>query len=177
MCNNGGAFRVLSDGMSVFVKMFFMLLLICVSELWSGLYLKLLSSKQTGVKLFHSFKLKPFLLFSIDDKYLQVTRMQLLRWLLRACLWLLCITEVWTATFKLALIGPWSCDPIFSRAMPTAAANLALSRLQSDGSLSRGYRYSIKLLEEDCSLSKGSWTSQITSSAVHSQTETSKKRF
>uniref|UniRef100_A0A671UP32 Guanylate cyclase n=1 Tax=Sparus aurata TaxID=8175 RepID=A0A671UP32_SPAAU len=75
-------------------------------------------------------------------------------WLLGTCLWLLCITGVWTATFKLAVIGPWSCDPMFSRAMPTAAANLALSRLRRDSSLSRGYRYDVKLLEEDCSASK-----------------------
>lgn len=39
--------------------------------------------------------------------------------------------------------------------MPTAAANLALSRIQSDNSLNRGFSYSIKLLEEDCSVSKG----------------------
>ncbi|XP_034471125.1 retinal guanylyl cyclase 2-like [Hippoglossus hippoglossus] len=75
-------------------------------------------------------------------------------WLLCVCLWLLIITEVWAATFKLALIGPWSCDPMFSRAMPTAAANLALSRLRSDSSLSRGYWYDVKLLDEDCSTSK-----------------------
>ncbi|XP_062240627.1 retinal guanylyl cyclase 2-like [Platichthys flesus] len=74
--------------------------------------------------------------------------------LLCACLWLLSISEVWAATFKLALIGPWSCDPMFSRAMPTAAANLALSRLRSDSSLSRGYWYDVKLLDEDCSTSK-----------------------
>uniref|UniRef100_A0A671UMG1 Guanylate cyclase n=1 Tax=Sparus aurata TaxID=8175 RepID=A0A671UMG1_SPAAU len=80
--------------------------------------------------------------------------MQLPTWLLGTCLWLLCITGVWTATFKLAVIGPWSCDPMFSRAMPTAAANLALSRLRRDSSLSRGYRYDVKLLEEDCSASK-----------------------
>ncbi|KAL3050791.1 hypothetical protein OYC64_001123 [Pagothenia borchgrevinki] len=80
--------------------------------------------------------------------------MQRPRWLLGACLWLLCSTEVWMATFKLALIGPWSCDPLFSRAMPTAAANLALSRLRSDTGLSRGYWYDVKLLDEDCSASK-----------------------
>lgn len=84
----------------------------------------------------------------------QDSRMQS-RWLLRWCLWVGDMTLVWSATFKIALIGPWSCDPMFSRAMPTAAANLALSRIQSDGSLSRGYRYSVQLLEEDCSLSKG----------------------
>ncbi|XP_049922835.1 retinal guanylyl cyclase 2-like isoform X2 [Epinephelus moara] len=80
--------------------------------------------------------------------------MQLPTRLLGTCLWLLCITHVWTATFKLALIGPWSCDPMFSRAMPSAAANLALLRLRSDSGLSRGYWYDVKLLEEDCSASK-----------------------
>ncbi|KAM9700059.1 retinal guanylyl cyclase 2-like isoform 1-T2 [Menidia menidia] len=77
-----------------------------------------------------------------------------LTWVLDACLWLLCIAKVHPATFKLALVGPWSCDPIFSRAMPTAAANLALSRLRSDSQLSRGYWYDVKLLNEDCSASK-----------------------
>uniref|UniRef100_H3CB04 Guanylate cyclase n=1 Tax=Tetraodon nigroviridis TaxID=99883 RepID=H3CB04_TETNG len=76
------------------------------------------------------------------------------RWLLRSCLWLFGVTLAWSATFKIALVGPWSCDPMFSRAMATAAANLALLRIQSDSSLSRGYHYSVKLLEEDCSLSK-----------------------
>ncbi|XP_003978670.3 retinal guanylyl cyclase 1-like isoform X2 [Takifugu rubripes] len=77
-----------------------------------------------------------------------------MRWLLRSCLWLLHMALVWSATFKIALIGPWSCDPMFSRAMPTAAANLALSRIQSASTLSRGYHYSVKLLDEDCSVSK-----------------------
>ncbi|XP_023287196.1 retinal guanylyl cyclase 2-like [Seriola lalandi dorsalis] len=80
--------------------------------------------------------------------------MQLRSWLLWVCLWLLSITKAWTATFRLALIGPWSCDPMFSRAMPTAAANLALLRLRSDSRMSRGYWYDVKLLDEDCSASK-----------------------
>nr|XP_054599919.1 retinal guanylyl cyclase 2 [Nothobranchius furzeri] len=75
-------------------------------------------------------------------------------WLLGACLWVLCIPVAHTATFKLALVGPWSCDPMFSRAMATAAANLALARLHSDGDVSRGYWYDVKLLNEDCSASK-----------------------
>uniref|UniRef100_A0A669D7J3 Guanylate cyclase n=1 Tax=Oreochromis niloticus TaxID=8128 RepID=A0A669D7J3_ORENI len=71
-----------------------------------------------------------------------------------ACLWLLCIEEIWTTTFKIALVGPWSCDPLFSRAMPAAAVTLALSRLRTDTSMSRGYWYDIKVLDEDCSASK-----------------------
>ncbi|XP_036001781.1 retinal guanylyl cyclase 2 [Fundulus heteroclitus] len=74
--------------------------------------------------------------------------------LLGLSLWLLCIKDVGSATFKLALVGPWSCDPLFSRAMPIAAANLALSRLRSDSYLSRGYWYDVKLLNEDCSSSR-----------------------
>lgn len=85
----------------------------------------------------------------------QVAEMQLPERMLQACTWLLCVGQLHAATFKLALLGPWSCDPMFSRAMPTAAANLALSRIQSDNSLNRGFSYSIKLLEEDCSVSKG----------------------
>lgn len=85
---------------------------------------------------------------------LQVTKMQLVS-LLGLFLWLFYISDVGAATFKLALVGPWSCDPLFSRAMPVAAANLALSRLRSDSYMSRGYWYDVKLLNEDCSVSKG----------------------
>ena len=83
-----------------------------------------------------------------------------LTWLLGACLWL-SVPRVQAATFKLALVGPWSCDPLFSRAMPTAAANLALSRLRNDGDLSNGYWYDVKLLNEDCSASKGLFSNQL----------------
>uniref|UniRef100_A0A8C5CPA3 Guanylate cyclase n=1 Tax=Gadus morhua TaxID=8049 RepID=A0A8C5CPA3_GADMO len=74
------------------------------------------------------------------------------RWLLGVWLWWLCIGNARTATFKLALIGPWSCDPLFSRAMPATAANLALSWIHRDVGLSKGYWYDVVLLEEDCSL-------------------------
>ncbi|XP_029985469.1 retinal guanylyl cyclase 2-like, partial [Sphaeramia orbicularis] len=80
--------------------------------------------------------------------------MRLPGWFLGACLCCLSVTWVQTTTFKLALVGPWSCDPVFSRAMSSAAANLALSRLRSDSSLSRGFWYDVKLLDEDCSTSK-----------------------
>ncbi|MEQ2315688.1 hypothetical protein AMECASPLE_024995, partial [Ameca splendens] len=83
----------------------------------------------------------------------KVTKMQLAS-LLGLSIWLLYIKDVGAATFKLALVGPWSCDPLFSRAMPVAAANLALSRLRTDSYLSRGYWYDVKLLNEDCSVSK-----------------------
>uniref|UniRef100_A0A8C5FGA8 Guanylate cyclase n=1 Tax=Gadus morhua TaxID=8049 RepID=A0A8C5FGA8_GADMO len=85
--------------------------------------------------------------------FLQI-RMRSPRWLLGVWLWWLCIGNARTATFKLALIGPWSCDPLFSRAMPATAANLALSWIHRDVGLSKGYWYDVVLLEEDCSASK-----------------------
>uniref|UniRef100_A0A8C6NRY7 Guanylate cyclase n=1 Tax=Nothobranchius furzeri TaxID=105023 RepID=A0A8C6NRY7_NOTFU len=103
------------------------------------------------VKMLHTKQVKVF--SNHDIHPLQVDRMQP-TWLLGACLWVLCIPVAHTATFKLALVGPWSCDPMFSRAMATAAANLALARLHSDGDVSRGYWYDVKLLNEDCSASK-----------------------
>lgn len=108
-----------------------------------------------GLALSHTLIFAAYLLVMMLLVLWQVAGMQLPERMLRACLWLLCIGELQAATFKLALVGPWSCDPLFSRAMPTAAANLALSRIQSDNSLNRGFSYSIKLLEEDCSVSKG----------------------
>lgn len=108
-----------------------------------------------GLALPHTFIFAAYLLVMMLPVLWQVAGMQLPERMLQACLWLLCIGELQAATFKLALVGPWSCDPLFSRAMPTAAANLALSRIQSDNSLNRGFSYSIKLLEEDCSVSKG----------------------
>ncbi|XP_033839483.1 retinal guanylyl cyclase 2-like, partial [Periophthalmus magnuspinnatus] len=68
-----------------------------------------------------------------------------------ACLMLL-FPGLWAATFKLALIGPWSCDPMYSRAMVSTAVNLALSRLRRDTGLS--YWFDVTVLDESCSASK-----------------------
>ncbi|CAL9694193.1 unnamed protein product [Knipowitschia caucasica] len=59
---------------------------------------------------------------------------------------------LWAATFKMALIGPWSCDPLYSRAMVSTAVNLALARLRRDAGL--GYWYDVKVMDESCSASK-----------------------
>ncbi|XP_055012743.1 retinal guanylyl cyclase 2-like [Boleophthalmus pectinirostris] len=67
------------------------------------------------------------------------------------CLMLL-FPGLWAATFKMALIGPWSCDPLYSRAMVSTAVNLALSRLRRDAGLS--YWYDVKVLDESCSASR-----------------------
>uniref|UniRef100_A0A6Q2YLM5 Guanylate cyclase n=1 Tax=Esox lucius TaxID=8010 RepID=A0A6Q2YLM5_ESOLU len=76
-------------------------------------------------------------------------------WLLGAWLWLLGVPGIWAMTYKIALIGPWTCDILFSRALPRAAVNLALSRLNKDPRLKGGYWYDVKLLTESCSSSHG----------------------
>ncbi|KAL1023443.1 hypothetical protein UPYG_G00040910 [Umbra pygmaea] len=77
------------------------------------------------------------------------------RWLIGAWLWFLSVPVVWATTYKLALIGPWTCDIVFSQALPRVAANLALSRLHKDPRLKGGYWYDIKVFTEPCSSSHG----------------------
>ncbi|XP_067879692.1 retinal guanylyl cyclase 2-like [Heterodontus francisci] len=60
-----------------------------------------------------------------------------------------------TATFRIGLVGPWICDPIFSKALPDVAARLATNRINKDPSLSGGYWYDYVLLSEDCQTSRG----------------------
>ncbi|XP_067828055.1 retinal guanylyl cyclase 2-like [Heptranchias perlo] len=59
------------------------------------------------------------------------------------------------ATFKIGLVGPWTCDPIFSKALPDAAARLATNRINRDPSLRGGYWYDYVLFNEDCQTSRG----------------------
>nr|AYD91324.1 retinal guanylyl cyclase 1 GC-E [Aptychotrema vincentiana] len=63
----------------------------------------------------------------------------------------LCIQSV---TFKVGLLGPWTCDPIFSRALPDVAAKLATDRINKDPSFSRGYWFDYVLLDEECQTSR-----------------------
>ncbi|XP_059831176.1 retinal guanylyl cyclase 2-like [Hypanus sabinus] len=60
----------------------------------------------------------------------------------------------WPATFKVGLLGPWACDPIFSRALPEAAAQLATKRVNRDPSSGAGYWFDYVLLEEECQASR-----------------------
>ncbi|TRY96723.1 hypothetical protein DNTS_032206 [Danionella cerebrum] len=63
--------------------------------------------------------------------------------------------EAWGTTFKIAIVGPWVCDPMYSKAMPDLAARLAMSRINKDPSLNKGYWYDYTIINEDCSSSKG----------------------
>uniref|UniRef100_A0A8B9JDM5 Guanylate cyclase n=1 Tax=Astyanax mexicanus TaxID=7994 RepID=A0A8B9JDM5_ASTMX len=62
--------------------------------------------------------------------------------------------EAWGATFKIALVGPWTCDPLYSKALPDLAARLAVSRMNKDPTLNKGYWYDYTLINEDCQTSR-----------------------
>ena len=56
--------------------------------------------------------------------------------------------------FRVGVIGPWSCDPLFAKALPRAAAQLAVERINRDDSLSLGVTFDYVILEEDCQTSR-----------------------
>ncbi|XP_030630820.1 retinal guanylyl cyclase 2-like [Chanos chanos] len=62
--------------------------------------------------------------------------------------------EAWGTTFTVAIVGPWTCDPLFSKALPDLAARLATSRINKDHYLSKGYWYDYALVSEDCRSSR-----------------------
>ncbi|KAK6466465.1 retinal guanylyl cyclase 1 [Huso huso] len=63
-------------------------------------------------------------------------------------------TQAGAATYKVGVVGPWTCDPVFSRALPDAAARLAVSRINKDPYLSQGYWFDYLVLNEDCQTSR-----------------------
>nr|XP_046246233.1 retinal guanylyl cyclase 2 isoform X2 [Scatophagus argus] len=56
--------------------------------------------------------------------------------------------------FKVGVLGPWNCDPVYYRALPAAAARLAVSRINGDLSLDLGLEMDFILLQEPCETSK-----------------------
>ncbi|KAL7853519.1 hypothetical protein AOLI_G00203630 [Acnodon oligacanthus] len=60
---------------------------------------------------------------------------------------------VQAAVFRVGVLGPWSCDPMFAKAMPGVAAQLAVQRINRDHSLSLGITFDYVILEEDCQTS------------------------
>ncbi|XP_029030468.1 retinal guanylyl cyclase 1 [Betta splendens] len=63
--------------------------------------------------------------------------------------------HAWATTFKVALVGPWTCDLLYSKALPDLAARLATSRINKDPYLNQGYWYDYTLINEDCKSSRG----------------------
>ncbi|KAM3601555.1 uncharacterized protein V6R79_014823 [Siganus canaliculatus] len=62
--------------------------------------------------------------------------------------------QAWATTFKVALVGPWTCDILYSKALPDLAARLATSRINKDPYLNKGYWYDYTLINEDCKSSR-----------------------
>ncbi|XP_015228207.1 PREDICTED: retinal guanylyl cyclase 2-like [Cyprinodon variegatus] len=56
--------------------------------------------------------------------------------------------------FKVGVLGPWNCDPVYFRALPTAAARLAVSRINGDPGLDLGLTMDFIILQEPCETSK-----------------------
>lgn len=76
-------------------------------------------------------------------------------------LWCLCflvltcfLQQVWAPPYKIGVVGPWACDPLFSKALPEIAAQLATERINRDPSFDLGYSFEYVILNEDCQTSK-----------------------
>ncbi|XP_054662667.1 retinal guanylyl cyclase 1-like [Grus americana] len=54
------------------------------------------------------------------------------------------------ATFKVGVMGPWTCDPLLARALPEVASRLAVARLNRDPTLNQGYWWDAVVLAEAC---------------------------
>lgn len=55
-----------------------------------------------------------------------------------------------SGTFTLGVLGPWDCDPVFARALPSVAAQLAVDRANQDSSLVLGSRLASVVLATGC---------------------------
>ncbi|KAJ3589919.1 hypothetical protein NHX12_010760 [Muraenolepis orangiensis] len=76
-------------------------------------------------------------------------------WLNVMLLMAICLPcESWARTFKVAIVGPWTCDPLYSKALPDLAARLATSRINKNPYLNKGYWYDYRLVNEDCKSSR-----------------------
>ncbi|CAL8344735.1 unnamed protein product [Arctogadus glacialis] len=56
--------------------------------------------------------------------------------------------------FKVGVLGPWNCDPVYSRALPGMAARLAVGRINQDSSLVLGRKMDFIVLQEPCETSQ-----------------------
>ncbi|XP_017947350.2 retinal guanylyl cyclase 2 [Xenopus tropicalis] len=56
--------------------------------------------------------------------------------------------------FTVGVVGPWQCDPLFSKAFPELAARLAVQKINNDATLGIGYKFDYRILQENCETSK-----------------------
>ncbi|KAK1890252.1 Retinal guanylyl cyclase 2 [Dissostichus eleginoides] len=76
--------------------------------------------------------------------------------LLRFLLLLLCFLPcpLHASFFRVGILGPWGCDPLFAKALPNVAAQLAVNRINKDRSLSYAATFDFTVLQEPCETSK-----------------------
>ncbi|XP_041820556.1 retinal guanylyl cyclase 2 isoform X1 [Chelmon rostratus] len=58
------------------------------------------------------------------------------------------------ASFQVGVVGPWGCDPLFAKALPSVAAQLAVNRINRDPSLSYAATFDYVVLQEPCETSR-----------------------
>ncbi|XP_074479342.1 retinal guanylyl cyclase 2 [Sebastes fasciatus] len=58
------------------------------------------------------------------------------------------------AWFRVGVLGPWGCDPLFAKALPSVAAQLAVNRINKDPSLSYAVTFEYNVLQEPCETSR-----------------------
>ncbi|XP_076581448.1 retinal guanylyl cyclase 2 isoform X2 [Chaetodon auriga] len=56
--------------------------------------------------------------------------------------------------FKVGVVGPWGCDPLFAKALPSVAAQLAVNRINRDPLLSYAATFDYAVLQEPCDTSR-----------------------
>ncbi|XP_036966905.1 retinal guanylyl cyclase 2 [Acanthopagrus latus] len=56
--------------------------------------------------------------------------------------------------FQVGVVGPWGCDPLFAKALPSVAAQLAVNRINRDPSLSYAVTFDYVVLQEPCETSR-----------------------
>lgn len=54
---------------------------------------------------------------------------------------------VQAAWFQVGVVGPWGCDPLFAKALPSVAAQLAINRINKDPSLSYAATFDYVVLQ------------------------------
>lgn len=53
----------------------------------------------------------------------------------------------WAVWFRVGVVGPWGCDPLFAKALPNVAAQLAVNRINRDPSLAYAATFDYAVLQ------------------------------
>jgi guanylate cyclase 2F len=88
-----------------------------------------------------------------EAKFLSPPHRAWLLWFLLASLSVPCAARSTSTVFKVGVVGPWKCDPLFAKALPQTAAQLAVERINNDPSLSLGTTFEYVIIDEDCQTS------------------------